>query len=324
MEKRDKHITHTELLIRFFAQETTSEERLGIEKWCDLSTENKKEFDAFEKLWNISDKAKDNDTIDLDYEWKHIDNLISANKGRVINFKRVLQIAATIIVVFGLSFLLVDQTQNISNKTSFAQVQTVNLPDGSTVTLNANSKIRYSKDFGKVNRELSLKGEAFFNVTKNSELPFVIDAQGATIRVVGTQFNVKARKDNNEIKVSVVEGVVQLFESKQPAKKTVLNAGEIGVYMKKGKAIKKYKRVDTNDISWKTMKISFENSTLLEVANILSHTYHIEIEVDDSVKDNTITVDFDNKDLVSVLKVLKSTLDLKITKKDDVIFISGK
>jgi transmembrane sensor len=323
MENESKHIEPIDLLIRFFANEATDEERLQLEQWRDVSDNNLKEFNSFAALWNLSGKAKNKVDIDINAEWKHLDKTISTTKIRTISIARVLQIAAIVIVVFGLAFLLLKQNQSISSVTQVAQVQIINLPDGSVVTLNAKSKLTYTKDFGVKSRTVSLKGEAFFSVAKNKEMPFIIEAQGASIKVVGTQFNVKAYKGASEVKVTVIEGIVQLYESKQPEKLTLLNAGETGVYLINEHVIEKTAQINTNDISWKTNAMQFDNTPLHEVVDVLINVYHVDIVVSDVVKDCAVTVDFDRKDLASVLNVLKSTLDLKVTYKDDAIYLDG-
>jgi len=323
MNEENKHIVPIELLSKYLANEASEAERAQLEQWRNANNNNLKEYHAFVKLWNKSESANQNPDIDLEFEWQRMEQTMASKMGRSISFMRILQVAASIIVLVGLGFLLLHQTQTIATKSAVAQVQIINLPDGSKVTLNANSKLIYSKNFGKSDRKVTLKGEAFFEVTKNAEKPFVINAQGASIKVLGTKFNVKAYKDQDEVNVTVVEGVVQLFESKTPLKATLLNAGESGVYFKREKTIKKILQINANDIAWKTQKMVFENSTLLQVVEVLTSTYHVKFKVSDKVKNCTITVEFDQKKLASVLKVLKSTLNLKITKHNDVILIDG-
>lgn len=324
MANEYKHNTPIEELTRYLAGEASHAEQVEVETWRDASPENLREFSAIKKLWERSEDVKHHETIDLDVEWERIEQKITPHAGRIISLNRVLQIAASIVVLMGLAYLLMQQTQTITTKTQVAQVQIIDLPDGSRVTLNAASKLSYSKTFGTSDRMLSLKGEAFFEVTKNKSLPFIIDAQGASIKVVGTRFNVKAYKNTDEVKVSVLEGIVQLFESEQPNKTTTLTAGETGFYLKKKKAIKKMARVAPNEISWKTQKIIFENTSLTEVAEVLSSTFHVTFEVTPAVAECTITVQFDQKDLASVLSVLKSTLNLKISKQGNSIIIDGE
>ena len=106
-------------------------------------------------------------------------------------------------------------------------------------------------------------------------------------------------------------------------KKTILSAGETGTYDRRVEAIKKKPIANSNDISWKTRIMRFDNTPLSEVIDILSNTYHIDITISEEVNDCAIPVEFNNEDLASVLKILKSTLDLTIRKDGNKLFISG-
>jgi ferric-dicitrate binding protein FerR (iron transport regulator) len=125
------------------------------------------------------------------------------------------------------------------------------LPDGSRVTLNAGSRISYNKGFGYSNRNLVLDGEAYFEVRKNEEVPFVISAGEAQVKVYGTMFNVKAYKRKPELKVTVSEGSVLLYKTKQPENQTKLEAGETGTFNNASGVIDKRILLNYNDIAWK-------------------------------------------------------------------------
>ncbi|HBH48998.1 MAG TPA: hypothetical protein DDX98_10175 [Bacteroidales bacterium] len=323
MSNNEQHIVPIELLTKFLAGEANAEEQMLVKKWKDHSDENLKEFNAIQKLWNQTETAARKETIDINAEWDRMLDAITPAKTRTLPIMRIVQIAAAIIIITGLAFLGIKQSQIQTLKSTFAKTETIELPDGTIVSLNAKSKISYPKDFGIASRELTLKGEAFFEVTKNKELPFIVNAHEAKIEVVGTRFNVRAYKKQTQIKVTVTQGTVKLSEKKQPTKKTILTAGETGTYDRQVKAIKKKPVADKNDISWKTLEMHFSNSPLTEVIAVIQNTYHMEIIISDSVKDCTITVDFQNQDLASVLKVLKSTLDLTIRKDGDKLYISG-
>jgi ferric-dicitrate binding protein FerR (iron transport regulator) len=313
-----------EQLIKVLANEASEAERLAVKDWQASSDENQKEYEAFVKLWNLSERAKDVADIDVQAEWQILDKTISVKKGKTIYLNRIWQMAAAIVVLFGLGIIMMNRLQKVTTQSPIAETQTIQLPDGSEVTLNAGTAFTYSKSFGTKNRQVSLKGEAFFKVAKNAEMPFIIDANGASIKVVGTEFNVKAYSHQDEVKVTVVEGVVQLYESKEPTKKTVLNAGETGVYNRKQKEVAKLAETSTNDISWKTQQMHFESTRIGEVVEVLQNVYHVKMEASVKVKNCEVTVTFDHNDLASVLHVLKSTLDLTITQKDKIIFIDGQ
>jgi transmembrane sensor len=323
MDSHNKHIDPLELLPKYFAKETSTEENLLVENWMADNTGNKKEFDAFAKLWNAAGSTYGLIDIDIDVEWKKLETAILPAQTKTFSLVRVLQIAASVVFISSLAFIGYNYSNTKSEKAPLAELKIVKLPDGSTISLNAGSKISYRKGFGKTHRNMTIKGEAYFEVEKNKALPFVISANEASIEVVGTKFNVKAYPSVKEIKVLVTEGTVKLFQTKNPSNKTTLVAGESGSYAETSDSVRKSAVSNLNDIAWKTLVVDFNNTNLLEVAGILENTYHVPLEIDPKVQNCLITVHFEKQDLVSILKVLKSTLDLKITTENDRIKITG-
>lgn len=320
----EKHIVPIELLTKVLANEANTEERAMIDKWRNSSVANSKEYDAFIKLWNASNNITSSDSINIDSEWARMENIIHSTTQKSFSIKPVLQIAAAVIFLISASVFGLKQSQTIAHKSDNIALNDITLPDGSTISINAESKISYNKGFGKTNRDVHLKGEGYFEVTKNTELPFVVSANEAKIEVVGTRFNIKAYKNQTEVKVTVTEGKVLFAEKDSPQKNIYLSAGETGTFIRERKEISKEPEIDLNDISWKTKTLSFNNTPLSEVAKVLTNTYNIEIITSNIVGDCSITVTFEDEDLASVLKVLKSTLDITIRKDGDKLFISGE
>jgi transmembrane sensor len=323
MESENKHIDPTGLLPEYFAGEATPEERRLVDDWLSADSRNRQEFEAFEKLWNITGKASAKGDINLDVEWQRMESVITPARVKTISMVRILQMAASIVLLSALAFIGLKITGVKSEKAPVAELSTISLPDGSVISLNAGSKISYKKGFGLTHRDISLKGEAYFEVKNNTALPFIIETSEASIKVTGTKFNVKAYKDKSEIRVTVTEGSVELYETGQPAKEATLRAGETGTFDKTMKVIKKQAVLNLNDIAWKTRIMDFSNTPLAEVGDILSNTYHTEVVIDPAVQHCSITVRFENQDLPAVLTVLKSTLDLSITTDGDRIIIRG-
>jgi len=323
MSNDNKHIIPTELLIRYFANEATESERSEIEAWRNKKDIHKKEFEAFEKLWKLTGKVTGKEYIDIEYEWNKIHKIIDPKETRVVSIKRIVQIAASIVIITSLSILGIKQSQTTTQKSEIAQINDFLLPDGSQVKLNAESKISFIKGFGKEHRELSLKGEAYFKVKENKQLPFVITARNTKIEVVGTEFNVNAYKEEIEVKVVVTRGKVKFYNIKEPEKEIILSGGESGAFIKELMIIEKEPEQNLNDIAWVTRKIDFKNTTLTDAGKVLKNTYHKEFIIAPNIKDCTITVSFENVEFESVLKVLQSTLNLEITRKDNTIIISG-
>ncbi len=311
------------LLTRVLAGEASGDEKSAVNQWLLESEENKKEFDTLKRLWGLTGNHTLSETLDIDKEWAVLDAKISPKK-KVLRLQTFIRVAASIIVVLGLSYFGIRQFSYKTIKSDLAKIDNIELPDGSMVSLNANSSIRYANNFGSKNRKLVLKGEGFFNVASNKELPFIISAGEARVQVVGTQFNVKAYKHDPEVTVSVIEGKVDLFTQGTPSEKVRIVGGESARIKKSQEIIKKLAELDPNDFSWKTMDIVFENNTLQEVAKVLENTYHYNFELSEKVKDCTITVEFENQNISSVLKVLQSTLNLEMEQKGKTILISGE
>lgn len=100
------------------------------------------------------------------------------------------------------------------------------LPDGSTVWLNAGSKLEYDKSFGNIIREVHLDGEAYFDVVKNPQKPFIVKTSAANIKVLGTTFNVRSYPDDKKIETSLIHGSVEVTLNKRPDEKWILKPNE--------------------------------------------------------------------------------------------------
>ena len=323
MDADNKHIDPVGLLPKYFAGEATPEEIRQVDEWLSADDDHRKEFEDFARLWNITGSASGEGDINLDAEWQRLESVVMPTAVKTIGLGRILRIAASVVLVSTLAYIGIKITGVKTEKAPVAATSTTKLPDGTTISLNAGSKIAYQKGFGITNRDLTLKGEAYFEVAKDTALPFIITSGAASIKVTGTAFNVKAYKDKPEIKVTVTEGSVSLYETRQPESETILHAGETGVFNKTMRTVQKQGLIDMNDISWRTKILDFNNTPLPEVVDILENTYHKSIEIDPALQSCSITVRFDNQEIGDILRVMESTLDLKITVQGNRIIIFG-
>jgi|WetSurSiteA1Bulk_404760.scaffolds.fasta_scaffold00024_3 transmembrane sensor len=323
MDTDNKHIDPVGLVPKVLSGEATPEEQKIVDEWLSADPDNRVEFDSFARLWDITSSATAAGDIDVEAEWQRLDRAITHRQTRTIHLKRVLQIAAAVILVSALTFTGVKITGPILKRAPANEYASIYLPDGTVVSLNAGSRITYKKGFGISHRQLSLKGEAYFEV-KKSNLPFVVSAGEACISVTGTEFNVKAYADKPLIRVTVTKGTVRLYETSHPDLEAVLTAGETGTYNKSNRKIDMQAAVNLNDFAWKTGILDFNNTPLSEVGDILANTYHISVNIDPALHDCSITVRFENQELDSVVSVLKSTLDLTVSRTGKKYTISGK
>lgn len=324
MDLKNKNIDPIALLPKVFSGEATAEENQLVEDWLSSDPANRKDFEAFTKLWDITGQVPSGDTLNVDAEWHKLNSAVSKERTKVITLTRIIQIAASVVVITALTFLGQHLTGVTTEKAPANASSFATLADGSVITLNAGSKISYKKGFGMLHRRILLSGEAYFEVVKNEKLPFIIIAGNACIQVTGTKFNIKAYKKATHVEVMVTEGAVKLYDVNQPVYETNLDAGETGLFDLASHAVEKQTNLNLNNIAWKTGIMDFHHTTLDEVADILSGTYRHTITVDTVLKHCTVTVRFENQKLDSVLDVLKSTLDLEIVTKGKRTIISGK
>ncbi len=327
MEKNNAHIDFN-LLTRFLAGELSLEEQKLVKDWIAASDKNRNEFDDLQDAWNAVGKTSKKQEIDTDKEWKYHQSFMQpADKTRkFIILKTFIRIAAAIIIGIGITLIGINYNSQFSVKTKIAETTEIELPDGSKVTLNAGSKLSYSKNnYGRENRMLKLRGEAYFVVEKDSNRPFIIQLDKAEVKVLGTAFNVKAYKKLNAIEVTVSEGKVSLYDKAVKQKQVIATKGEKAEFDKQLGVVKKYPNTNRNYKSWKTRNIVFQNDSLSIIVRTLENVYHKNIILENSELNScTITTSFENEDLSTVLKVLKSTLDLDIREEKDEIIISGE
>ena len=320
MKPENHHIDPAGILPKIFSGEASPEEKELINDWISADDANRETYDSFRKLWNFT--ATVPSEIDINKEWQKMDSLIESRHVRKLLIYRILKVAASLLILATLTFtgIRISSHESVKVTTGLASVDLI---DGTMVTLNAGSRIRYGKGFGMKNRNLTLEGEAFFNVGHNP-IPFVINAGGASITVTGTQFNVKAYTGRPEIKVTVTEGIVKMYRTNLPGDEIDIHAGETGKYDKETDHLVKINTVNSNDLAWKTRILDFRNTPFSEVADVLSSTYHIPLKIDTVLNRCLVTVRFENQDAEAVLKVLQSTLNLTVTKKGKKILITGK
>jgi len=190
------------------------------EKLADNNLEKK--WDAFEaKL----DAAEKNEIAATEQESQHN----TASKGRIVKFfKLSIWVAASILLVI-LWFAKGRQVENSGTNVIVAPkngISKVQLPDGTKVWLNSGSKLVYNADYGKEFRKVSLLGEGFFDVVKDAYHPFILTTSTISIRVLGTQFNVRAYNKDKTSETSLVRGRIELTVLKNPEKKIILKASE--------------------------------------------------------------------------------------------------
>ena len=187
------------------------------------------------------------------------------------------------------------------------------LPDGSVIFLNADSKIRYSVEGKGGIREVFLEGEAWFDVAKDENKPFVVHTPFYKVNVTGTKFNVKAYDSDNCVTTTLEEGqvIVQSGEKLTLAENFLLKPGEQIIFDKLNKSAS-VKQVNTTWFtSWKDNKLIFVNMNLDDLVVLLERKYGVDIEVKNK---EILQLHFDgtikNESIIEILEIVKKTLPI--------------
>jgi ferric-dicitrate binding protein FerR (iron transport regulator) len=212
----------------------------------------------------------------------------------IIRLNWLTSIAAGLLVVFGLWYFMirkpiVDVVALKGNHTEYR------LPDGSQVSINADSKVSFKKKGFLSKRQLYMEGEAFFSVEKGS--PFVINTKYADIKVLGTSFNVFARE--NSFKVSCVTGKVLVTANK---KSVTITPGESAELI--GDTLSKYndKRIETI-ANWRIGEFYFENAGLKIIFDEIERQFNVKFVLP-KLNEKYFTGSFSNTNLVNALDIV--------------------
>jgi transmembrane sensor len=316
-----------DLIAKYLSGKTIPSEDIQLEAWIDESEENRKKFDLQKAIWiNTSLPAGD---FGKEVRWQALKAQIEKEEKRnVFSFSPLFRAAASIalLVSMGIVFLLFLYKNEgiVIIKAPADRHIAVTLPDKSTVWLNKNSEIKYPEDFEEETREVSLKGEAFFEIAKNIKKPFLIAANGTVTKVLGTSFNVRALEEDNEVAVTVVSGKVAFYEEGSPDVQLTLLPGDNGIFNKNKKNLTKSGEVKDNFLAWKTGILVFENAKLQEVFKSLESQYPYEITVTSPrILDCKITSSYQNSPIEKILKELEILMGISYSIQEDKIIISG-
>lgn len=311
---------YIKLIYKAIKNEISSDELKQLDKWTNESNANLELREEIELSWQLSSSSDDAFEIDVEGDLRKVKLKLESPKVLAPQTKpkvrsllsRRLAIAASFLFLACASYFLL--FQNDSNTTqviaSQSQSKVIDLEDGSKVWLNKNSEIEISASFGESDRSLRLKGEAFFEVSRNENLPFEIKTSKSTVTVLGTSFNVKELK--NQLSVIVRSGKVKLSDS---VNEVILEKNEIGVHDYTSSKVFKESVRSNNAESWRTNKVKFVKQKLRDVLTELEALYNVSFEVaSPAVLDCDITLLINSTEFSKVLEDICDTLSMESEK----------
>ncbi|NVJ64818.1 MAG: FecR domain-containing protein [Flavobacteriaceae bacterium] len=302
-------------------------------KWLEgtISSEQARELSGegaqFESLEKFISRVKNLDAphgVSKEEAWQKLESAISMDSSpKIISLSRrnwIIGIAASLILAIGAFFILQQNTHLITIDTSLAEVQMVDLPDGSTVYLNAESSISFPEKGWTDSREVKLSGEAFFDVKRGSS--FTVKTENGSIQVLGTSFNVRSRVDL--LQVACKTGKVKV-SSADNSSEQIITPG-LAVTVEKGLVSEPMETSLSRIDGWRNGQYDYESIPLQQVLDEVKRLYNAQIEHDFSESELTspITTTFSSMgDAAQTIAVSKGR-DFEVDENDNKIIFKVK
>jgi len=301
------------LACKVWERKASPQEQAQLNAWAQQEGNARKLAD-YRRVWEVTGTGA-MPVFDDRQSWTELESRLAlpARKDSIRLFPLLAKIAASLLLLiaawFYLPGLLTDAP--LSVRTLASEQRLVILPDSTHVWLNAGATLTYPKTFTDAHRLVSLQGEAFFEVTKDPNKPFIIETASTETKVLGTSFNVKAL-GNSPVTVTVATGKVQ-FRARDNAHKVTLLPGEAGTFDPKHHTLTSQANSDPRFLEWHNHTLVFTKTPLAKVFQTLEDVYHIKME---TVDRGPLAVDtpcvftgtFENTPEQEILEVLSASI----------------
>ncbi|QDH81228.1 DUF4974 domain-containing protein [Echinicola soli] len=313
MNREDNHID--KLLAKWLTHTATPEEIEEIKDWAAQREERLEILETFQKAWK--ETTAEPVLVNAEEKINEIWSKGVEEKGSNISvWKPFMKYAAAIVLIAATSLALLymvnggffqepsegQQRPYVVKENPAGQKTKLYLPDGSIVYLNSASSITYAQGFEGNERRVRLEGEAYFEVAKDKNKPFVVESGPVETTALGTAFNVNAYLGDRELRVSLLEGKVQINKLEEQDKAVTLVPGkEVVVDKNTQKLFQGTVDVD-KVIGWKEGKLVFENAGFNEISTKLERWYGVDIQVKGQTPgDWTVTTIYQKQSLKNIL-----------------------
>lgn len=300
-----------DLLVCFFEGRASLQEEMQIRKWMEASPENYQAFFRERKLFDTM-------TLLTEEDDNSRSNKLLVFKGRW--FRKLVEMAAVIAITVGITVLC----QQYSDDRQLLAMQKILVPagqrislelsDGTMVWLNSRTKIEYPASFVGDDRKIKLDGEAYFEVTKDTHKPFIVETAKGNIEVLGTKFNVEAYSEDNTFTTALMEGSVKVMRGNT---RYMLLPNQLA-YLKNGK-MNIAPIEDFNLYRWREGLICFKDETFPNIIKKFEKYYGVDIKIENSAVANyRCTGKFRQSDgVLYALRVLQKDVNFKFSRDED-------
>lgn len=320
-----------EILALYLTGEANEEQKNQVKNWLAESTAHQRELENLKKVWHKPVLYAQKQQFDSQAAFERLNTRIEKEglkpktpflKPKVWRF--ALPIAASIALIFSIWAIFFNTQDTIRYEqevTQQAQKSLITLEDGTKVWLNEQARLRYPEKFAQNTREVYLEGEAFFEVARNPQKPFIIHTPKADVQVLGTSFLIKAENDQTETLVATGKVAVKPENQQEaiiltPKQKAVVNVEKV----------QKQENVKLEEaIAWKKEVLLIKNEAMEQIIEKLEKYYRVKIEVlEPSIFNCKLTGDFNNLDLEESLQIIRLALGIEYKLGKEKIELYGK
>ncbi|MCW0481325.1 FecR family protein [Gaoshiqia sediminis] len=305
-----------QLINRYFHQKASADELRELDAWM-AEASNKQTLTDYLKIWlwtgQLEQKQPD---IKLEDTWSRIQERQTVGKARKLIMKTFLRYAAVIIILLNVGWwgarayyvgAMDPEGQVFSVSANRLNNSLVTLPDQTLVYLRPGTNLQYDSRFNKKHRQVTLDGEAYFEVARDEANPFTVITSHARVNVLGTRFNVCARQESSVVQTTLVEGKVEFVTGE--GEKYLLEPDQM-LELNSETSTVKVTQVNTDlYTAWKDGKVIFRNATLGEITRRLEEIYHVKFRYkNQSLADNyrfsgTFHYETSIGDVITMLKI---------------------
>ena len=314
------------LLLSYLKGEATKAELQQVEAWLALDEGNAALLDKWKQAWQHAGAMTDFVAIDIDKNWSQVQSKIQPKKAKqVFLLPKIWRVAAAILLIATVAFLGREFLNSSAGEMQTLMAASLNgeaavLPDGSQVWLKEGSSITFPEEFSSDQREVTLKGEGFFEVAHNPAQPFIVKAKQTETRVLGTSFNLNASQEGERIELVLMSGKVRFSTQDEVV---VLAPGDQVVIDEGGKLSKK-ENSNGNFLAWKTGTLVFENTPMKQVMEDIANAYGVTYEFENTAFMNCpLTTRFENESIENVLQAIEALFDIEIEENNGAYIIKG-
>lgn len=322
---------HTELIIGYLQNNLTQEETDCFYNWVNESASNKELFFEIKAMYDAGLPLST--PLETSESWGRLLNKKKNSQSRRFNLwyqiSTYAAVALLAVAISSMYFLFFHEEDNSLYSKYIGgdglEADVVELPDGTHISLGSKTTFHYDKDYGKDKRIVYLEGEAYFDVAKQKDKPFIVKTKEQDIEALGTKFNVMAYPLDSLVITTLLEGSVQLKTMNFP-ERTIMRPNQQLIYNRNTKQASLF-HVDARQFtSWTTGYYYFYEQSLKAILDRLSHVYGMQFTVNSEIlNQRTFTGTFyRGQSIKDIMEIVNLSIPIKYKIDDRHVTISEK